>query len=86
LLHGCHCSSNTSFYTSVMADTLNSSVLLDGIPSLILSARRSAARVVNLLKVYTNYEIGRRIVEQEQRGPLYSGQSFANLALRPSPA
>jgi len=32
------------------------------------SARRSAARGVNLLQVYINYEIGRRIVEQEQRG------------------
>ena len=51
-----------------MAETLNSSALLDGIRSLILSARRTAARGVNLLQVYTNYEIGRRIVEQEQRG------------------
>ena len=51
-----------------MSETLSSSVLLDGIRSLILSARRSAARGVNLLQVYTNYEIGRRIVEQEQRG------------------
>ena len=57
-----------SFYTSVMSEILSSSVLLDGIRSLILSARRSAARGVNLLQVYTNYEIGRRIVEQEQRG------------------
>ena len=47
---------------------LISSALLDGIRSLILSARRTAARGVNLLQVYTNYEIGRRIVEQEQRG------------------
>jgi hypothetical protein len=44
-----------SFYTSVMSETLNSSVLLDGIRSLILSARRSAARGVNLLQIYTNY-------------------------------
>jgi hypothetical protein len=51
-----------------MSEILGSSVLLDGIRSLILSARRSAARGVNLLQVYTNYEIGRRIVEQEQRG------------------
>jgi hypothetical protein len=51
-----------------MADTLNSSVLRDGIRSLILFACRSAARGVNLLQVYTSYEIGGRIVEQEQRG------------------
>jgi predicted nuclease of restriction endonuclease-like (RecB) superfamily len=51
-----------------MAEALNSLDLLTGIRSLILSARQSASRGVNLLQVYTNYEIGRRIVEQEQRG------------------
>ena len=42
--------------------------LYEAIRSLVLSARQSAARGVNLLQVYTNYEIGRRIFEQEQQG------------------
>jgi hypothetical protein len=42
---------------------------------LVLSARQSAARGVDLLKVYTNYEIGRRMVEQEQQG-----QTVRNMA------
>jgi predicted nuclease of restriction endonuclease-like (RecB) superfamily len=46
----------------------DSNPLYDGIRSLVLSARQSAARGVDLLQVYTNYEIGRRIVEQEQQG------------------
>jgi len=36
--------------------------------SLIQSARRGAASVVNTLQVMTNFEIGRRIVEHEQKG------------------
>jgi hypothetical protein len=42
--------------------------LYEAIRSLVLSARQSAARCINLLQVYTNYEIGRRIFEQEQKG------------------
>jgi hypothetical protein len=42
--------------------------LYEAIRSLVLSARQSATRGVNLLQVYTNYEIGRRIFEQEQQG------------------
>lgn len=42
--------------------------LYRGIRKLVLSARQSVARGVDLLQVCTNYEIGRRIVEQEQRG------------------
>ena len=42
--------------------------LYETIRGLVLSARQSAARGVNLLQVYTNYEIGRRIFEQEQQG------------------
>jgi hypothetical protein len=34
---------------------------------LVLSAHQSAARSVNLLQFYTNYEIGHRIFEQEQQ-------------------
>src|SRR5260370_24611972 len=42
--------------------------LYDGIRQLVLSARQTVARGVNLLQVHTNYEIGRRIVEHEQGG------------------
>lgn len=35
---------------------------------LIASARATVARGVDLVQVYTNFEIGRRIVEQEQKG------------------
>lgn len=51
-----------------MSTSRNSTPLYEAIRSLVLSARLSAARGVNLLQVYTNYEIGRRIVEQEQQG------------------
>lgn len=36
--------------------------------ALIRSARTTVARGVDLVQVYTNFEIGRRIVEQEQKG------------------
>ena len=35
---------------------------------LIVAARRTVARGVDLVQVHTNFEIGRRIVEEEQRG------------------
>ena len=38
------------------------------IRELILSARATVARGVDVVQVYTNFEIGRRIVEQEQQG------------------
>lgn len=42
--------------------------LYEDIRALLLSARQTIARGVDLLQVHTNYEIGRRIVEQEQKG------------------
>jgi predicted nuclease of restriction endonuclease-like (RecB) superfamily len=51
-----------------MSTSRNSTPLYEAVRSLVLLARQSAARGVNLLQVYTNYEIGRRIFEQEQRG------------------
>ena len=51
-----------------MSDLPVSQALYDGIRTLILSARQTVARGVDLLQVHTNYEIGRRIVEQEQQG------------------
>ena len=38
------------------------------IRELIHAARSSVARGVDLVQVHTNFEIGRRIVEQEQKG------------------
>ena len=42
--------------------------LLDGISSLVEETRRRAARQVNTIIVQTYWEIGRLIVEEEQRG------------------
>ena len=42
--------------------------LIEDIRALIRSARATVARGVDLVQVHTNFEIGRRIVEQEQRG------------------
>jgi predicted nuclease of restriction endonuclease-like (RecB) superfamily len=42
--------------------------LVAEVRALIQSARRGAASVVNTLQVMTNFEIGRRIVEHEQKG------------------
>ena len=40
----------------------------EDIRGLIHSARATVARGVDLVQVYTNFEIGRRIVLQEQKG------------------
>ncbi len=45
-----------------------STALFDDVRSLVLSVRQTIARGVDLLQVHTNFEIGRRIVEQEQHG------------------
>lgn len=42
--------------------------LVAEVRSLIQAARRGAATVVNTLQVMTNFEIGRRIVQHEQKG------------------
>ena len=42
--------------------------LIANIRELILSARTSVVRSVDLIQVLTNFEIGRRIVEHEQQG------------------
>jgi hypothetical protein len=43
-------------------------VLITEVRDLIQSARRSVASVVDTFQVMTNFEIGRRIVEHEQKG------------------
>ena len=40
----------------------------EDIRKLIVSAHATVARIVDLVQVHTNFEIGRRIVEQEQKG------------------
>ena len=47
--------------------------LVKEIRDLVQSARRTAAQNVNTLQVVTNFEIGRRIVEHEQRGSRRAG-------------
>lgn len=46
----------------------NLAPLIAEVRQLIQSARRGAASIVNTLQVMTNFEIGRRIVEFEQKG------------------
>lgn len=47
--------------------------LITELRGLIQSARRAAATTVNTLQVLTNFEIGRRIVEHEQKGEKRAG-------------
>jgi predicted nuclease of restriction endonuclease-like (RecB) superfamily len=50
------------------SDQRSDIALWSAIRDLILEARRTVARGVNAALVWTNFEIGRRIVENEQRG------------------
>ena len=57
--------------------------LFKEIRALILSARKTVVRNVDAIQVITNYEIGRRIVEYEQKGSLraeYGKQLVAQLS------
>ena len=54
--------------SSAMLSRLLDADFIDGIRRLIADARTTVGRGVNLLQVHTNFEIGRRIVEEEQRG------------------
>ena len=59
--------------------------LLAEVRSLIHSARHAAATAVNTLQVLTNFEIGRRIVEHEQKGKRraeYGDLLMSTLAIR----
>ena len=49
-------------------DNQNIGALLEQVRGLIQTTRKSAATAINSLQVITNFEIGRRIVEYEQRG------------------
>lgn len=57
----------------------------EDIRKLIVTARTTVARGVDLVQVHTNFEIGRRIVEQEQRGKdraAYGKEILKALAMR----
>ena len=57
----------------------------DGIRELIAGARTTVARGVDLVQVHTNFEIGRRIVQEELRGEdraAYGEQVIRELADR----
>jgi hypothetical protein len=74
-----------ALYWARMSDLPASQALYDAIRTLILSARQTVARGVDLLQVHTNYEIGRRIVEQEQQGAeqaQYGKEILRDLAAR----
>jgi hypothetical protein len=47
-----------------------SSFFVNTIRELIIAARATVARGVDLVQVYTNFEIGRRIVVEEQKGKI----------------
>jgi Zn-dependent oligopeptidase len=53
--------------------------LLSGIRELILEARRTVARGVNAALVWTNFEIGRRIIEYGQSGKKRAEYAESNL-------
>jgi predicted nuclease of restriction endonuclease-like (RecB) superfamily len=53
---------------SVTTTTRELGTLVAEVRGLIQSARHTAATTVNTLQVLTNFEIGRRIVEHEQKG------------------
>ena len=48
--------------------TTNSSIFFDKIADLLKKARKSVVQTVNQTMVYTYFEIGKTIVEEEQKG------------------
>ncbi|MEN9984374.1 MAG: hypothetical protein RI918_2343, partial [Pseudomonadota bacterium] len=50
------------------AVAVNEQSLYERISALLVTARQSVARGVDLIQVQTNFEIGRHIVEFEQQG------------------
>ena len=49
--------------------------ILTGMVELLEAARRSAARAVNAVMTATYWDVGRRIVEHEQRGSERAGMA-----------
>jgi predicted nuclease of restriction endonuclease-like (RecB) superfamily len=59
--------------------------LVNEIRDLVQSARRAASQSINTLQVITNFEIGRRIVEYEQKGSkkaAYGEQTLIELSIQ----
>jgi predicted nuclease of restriction endonuclease-like (RecB) superfamily len=70
---------------AVKTKTGELAALLTEVRGLIQSARRSVAAVVDTFQVLTNFEIGRRIVEHEQKGAKraeYGGEVIIELSIR----
>jgi hypothetical protein len=59
--------------SALSAATGDYSGLVSGVSELLEAARRASARTVNALMTATYWEIGRRIVEFEQRGEVRAG-------------
>lgn len=71
--------------TAAKAGPGDLAVLIADVRDLIQNARRSAASVVATLQVMTNFEIGRRIVEHEQKGAkraAYGAEVLKELSVR----
>ena len=68
-----------------MQETARMNVLFERVSALIEQARRRVMTSVNLAEVYTKYEIGRYIVEDEQQGNAraeYGKQVLKDLSVR----
>jgi len=61
-------SGGTDFRAIVPAVAADYGRLVSDISTLLEQARRSAARTINSILTMTYWEVGRRIVEYEQRG------------------
>jgi hypothetical protein len=70
---------------TVTTTTYELGPLIAEVRNLIRSARHAAATTVNTLQVLTNFEIGRRIVEYEQKGEKraeYGAELLKELSVR----
>ncbi len=68
-----------------MDKSISTNSLFENIRSLLLSSRQNVLRYVNTTMVHTYYEIGRMIVEDEQRGNIradYGKQTLKELSLK----
>ena len=71
--------------TKLTSKTKRTPSLFGRVVALIEEARQKVATVANLAQVYTNYEIGRQIVEEEQGGKRraeYGKKIIEDLSLR----
>ena len=68
-----------------MSKPIHNDQLFDDVRQLILSARQQVVRSINVMMVATYFEIGKRMVEEEQQGKVraeYSTQVLENLSER----